>query len=602
MKSYNRISISFQTTLVWFSLTFVILFAAGLFLAAPAQAAGLVGNGTPASCTEAALTTALAGGGTVSFNCGASATILVLSEKIINQNTVIQGGGTITLTGGLATRLFRVNAPASLTLNNLTLDSAFSPTADGGAILSTGPLTLNNVTIQNSKAGPAFCGGAIRSDGLTIITDSRFIKNSAGVGGGAICTAAAGAPTLRITGSTFNSNQATLQAPDAGVGGAIYLKQTATLAITGSTFLLNKADGGGALALEPGATATVRSAPGQTAVFLANSATINGGAIYSVGTLRVYEAQFNGNAAPENLSGIGYGGAVASMGTLTLRDSLFSANRGRFGGGLFVGGSLDNARADIRGAAFSQNVAGVFGGGLYTNNDTTVITVTNSIFQRNTAATGGGLGRFDAHLYLANSSLTENTALNLGGGMYLGAGSVSSNYVLVRSVTISSNQAGNGVGGGITIEGQAELYYTTLVNNSGGIYITLEGNTRFRGSVVHNPGFPNCTSISNAQISNDAGNHISDDSCGVQFTSKGDPKLGPLQNDGLYTASYHLPLAGSPLINLGPGTCPERDQRGALRVGICDIGAVEYDGPLPPDTPINLPPFVHPLYLPLILR
>ncbi len=88
------------------------------------QAAGVVGTGTPASCTQAALTTALTGGGTVTFNCGGAATILVISQIPITQNTVIEGGGLITITGGLTTRLFDVTGLlTSLTLNDLILDS-----------------------------------------------------------------------------------------------------------------------------------------------------------------------------------------------------------------------------------------------------------------------------------------------------------------------------------------------------------------------------------------------------------------------------------------------------------------------------------------------
>ena len=64
------------------------------------QAAGVVGTGTPASCTQAALTTALTGGGTVTFNCGGAATIPVTSQIPITQNTVIEGGGLITITAG----------------------------------------------------------------------------------------------------------------------------------------------------------------------------------------------------------------------------------------------------------------------------------------------------------------------------------------------------------------------------------------------------------------------------------------------------------------------------------------------------------------------
>ncbi len=69
------------------------------------QAAGVVGTGTPASCTQLALTSALTGGGTVTFNCGGAATILVLSRMNITADTVIEGGGAITVTGGLTTGL-----------------------------------------------------------------------------------------------------------------------------------------------------------------------------------------------------------------------------------------------------------------------------------------------------------------------------------------------------------------------------------------------------------------------------------------------------------------------------------------------------------------
>src|SRR3954471_17944461 len=68
----------------------VMLFIALSFfipVAETAHAAGVVGNGTSISCTEAALTSALAGGGTITFNCGGPTTILVLSEKVITQNT-----------------------------------------------------------------------------------------------------------------------------------------------------------------------------------------------------------------------------------------------------------------------------------------------------------------------------------------------------------------------------------------------------------------------------------------------------------------------------------------------------------------------------------
>ena len=65
-----------------------------LTVANHALAAGVVGSGTSESCTEAALDVALAGGGTVTFNCGAeSVTITVTSEKTITSDTTVDGAG-----------------------------------------------------------------------------------------------------------------------------------------------------------------------------------------------------------------------------------------------------------------------------------------------------------------------------------------------------------------------------------------------------------------------------------------------------------------------------------------------------------------------------
>ena len=81
-----------------------------------AHAAGMVGNGTPESCTEAALDTALTGGGLVTFNCGGEKTIILTSTKTISNDTTIQGGNLITLSGGNSVRIFFVNTDVTLTL------------------------------------------------------------------------------------------------------------------------------------------------------------------------------------------------------------------------------------------------------------------------------------------------------------------------------------------------------------------------------------------------------------------------------------------------------------------------------------------------------
>ncbi|MCB0148930.1 MAG: hypothetical protein KDE01_14920, partial [Caldilineaceae bacterium] len=48
-------------------------------------------------------------------------------------------------------------------------------------------------------------------------------------------------------------------------------------------------------------------------------------------------------------------------------------------------------------------------------------------------------------------------------------------------------------------------------------------------------------------------------------------------NGGSFPMQTILPQAGSPLIDAGdPAQCNATDQRGAARVGTCDIGSVEY--------------------------
>ena len=64
----------------------------GLIGTAPAARSapqsGVVGDGLPGSCTEAALAAALAGGGTITFNCGAAPKIVTVSDaQVLRANT-----------------------------------------------------------------------------------------------------------------------------------------------------------------------------------------------------------------------------------------------------------------------------------------------------------------------------------------------------------------------------------------------------------------------------------------------------------------------------------------------------------------------------------
>ena len=131
-----------------------------LFRPPLAYASGVVGNGTPASCTEAAFNAVLTGGGLITFNCGGAKTITFTFYKSLDADTTIDGGGVITLSGGNTLGLFQVYANKSLTLQNITLAEGKSGGGmAAGAIENFGTTTLLNSTLRDNVSTST--GGAI---------------------------------------------------------------------------------------------------------------------------------------------------------------------------------------------------------------------------------------------------------------------------------------------------------------------------------------------------------------------------------------------------------------------------------------------------------
>jgi hypothetical protein len=95
-----------------------------------------VGDGNPASCTETRLKAAAAAGGVITFNCGPDPVTITLTQQIdlpVDTDTVIDGGGLVTLDGGGVTRHFYfehpdwMNNPTRVLLQRLTLRNGGDP-------------------------------------------------------------------------------------------------------------------------------------------------------------------------------------------------------------------------------------------------------------------------------------------------------------------------------------------------------------------------------------------------------------------------------------------------------------------------------------------
>jgi predicted outer membrane repeat protein len=291
----------------------------------------VVGTGTPASCTEAALTGALLtaqarGGGKVRFNCGpAPVTISVLGTLILPDDTTIDGDKRVTLFGNGMTGLFVVDEGVSAELRGLTITHANSY-----GVSNAGTLKIRDCVFNDNDG---LCGSAIRNLGTVTIRDSQFTDGFAFFSGGAICNL--GRATIHD--STFTEN--------AG-GGA--------------------ANGGGAIWSIGELTVT-------NSVFAHNTAFIDpGGAIFNGGTLTVKNSVFfqNEGGAGGAIFNDGTGLFDAPGGTLTIRNSVIVENSvdgavpflGSHGGGIYnFGGTLDANNIVV-----SDNTAALSGGGIFT--------------------------------------------------------------------------------------------------------------------------------------------------------------------------------------------------------------------------------------------
>jgi hypothetical protein len=236
MCALGRVELHYATvcSVPWAVLLCLALFVAGVPSAA--RGAGVVGTGTSASCTDAALNTALAGGGLVTFNCGGPATIDIGSgtgTKMIAADTTIDGEGLVTISGGDRVGVFHVSSGTTFIVRNLTI--ANGQLAGGGGIENEGTTTVINSTLSGNRGFPSVlsAGGILNGNPGTItVANSAFIGNSGGIGGG---IASLWGGSVTVSNTTFTGNSSLF-------GGGI-ASDDGSLTVTNSTFTDNRALG-----------------------------------------------------------------------------------------------------------------------------------------------------------------------------------------------------------------------------------------------------------------------------------------------------------------------------------------------------------------------
>ncbi|MDI1432529.1 choice-of-anchor Q domain-containing protein [Polyangium sorediatum] len=481
----------------------------------------VVGTGTPASCTEAALDAAITSGGVIVFDCGPDPVTIVLSKaKTIQADTVVDGGGRVTLSGDQKTRIFEMDT------KNF---EATSPT-----------LTVQRLTLRDGKASGTAIPLGTDVDG----------------GGGAIYHVGG---NVSVVDCVFLDNEAALEGPDVA-GGAIYSIGRGTLRVTSSRFSGNRASNGGAL----GALGA--------AILIADS------------TLEENRATgYGANSVEPNGQQVGRGGnggAICMDGqgrTLSICGTLVQNNQGRaYGGALFRTGYeteptiIDRSTFDGNSIVDQNDAPGMpsSAGGLYIQG--THVTMTASTVSNNQSEAVAGLwilghGATPAIADLTNVTLTGNTTYpradfttrGIGGGLYIGdktSGKLTNCTIVGNAAQFAS---------GIANVSNLELHNTILHNDAENPYTPL-----------------NCTGSAYAQPPGTGTNNlqwpigIKDDMDCTPGISRVDPLLGDLADNGGPTRTI-APQAASPAIGAGTD-CPPTDQRGNPRnPAQCTLGAYE---------------------------
>lgn len=493
----------------------------------------IIGDGTPASCTQATIQSALDAGSknTIMCNCGPNPITIALNSQLLvtKDSLTFDGGGLVTLDANYATRIFNIQEGNDFTLQNIKLVEGKAPATgglfneSGGAILVGSGVTgkgggeikiinvdFNSNTITNINAAERG-GGAIYTYSLRnlLISHCNFTGNSANVGG------AIGGIGSQVTliNSTFTNNQASgAEAFLSGVGGAVYLDGIDLYDINDNG-IINSAH--------------LFTVCGST--FTNNEGKHEGGAIYCVFSDGNNNKMLIDKSSFEN-------------------NRLISANNGN-GGAIFLieddfAGMADDAniKLEIKNSTFSGNTVKRQGGALWVILSGTA-QISNSTFEGNSVTTpSGSLGgaialssaNYGGTYTFSNCTIANNTSAHFGAGIF----AASPNKVNLNNNIFSQN-ASDFEWEGHQVAGNATF--------GAGTKNILFPQKRWNGT---NDSFP------------------------ADTLSSKNPYLQALAFNGGFTKTMVIPDT-SIAVNATTSNALATDQRELASVGVRDVGAYE---------------------------
>jgi hypothetical protein len=278
----------------------------------------VIGTGTPAGCTSAAVVRAVARGGIITFDCGTAPVTITMTATARVRNTshqvVLDGGGLVTLSGGAKRQILYMN----------TCDAKQKITTSDCYNQQWPQLTVQNITLKN---------------GNSQVRQSQAAQFGGG-GGGALFDLGG---QLKVVNSRFLGNRCYQSGPDLGGAAIRALAQYRSRAvyITRDTFSGGRCSNGGAL-----------SSIGVSWIVLNSVMTDN----RAIG--------YGANPASPGTAGGGSGGAIYTDGnkySLKVEGSVIRNNGAREGGGaIFFVSDNDTGWLTIKNSTLHGNPSAVF--------------------------------------------------------------------------------------------------------------------------------------------------------------------------------------------------------------------------------------------------
>jgi|GEM_PF-736252 len=375
----------------------------------PISSPTILGDGQPGSVSTAQIQSALDSGGTITFDVGNNPTTIIVSDTLIaSRETVLDGGGLVTLSGNNNHQIMRIinpnpqpDAPLfTVTLQNIAFVDGVTSEGRGGAIYKQHgaefpqkvSIKLVNCAFMNNRApldgsSQDDGGGAFYAELMNRIEISNCVfDNNLGSNGGALYSL--GSRQITIVDSQFSHNRAI------GTGG-------------------NPGNGGNAGAL--GVDGGDRLVDVCRTEFTDNQSNAFGAGFFSVMYDNTSHSRFEDVVFEHNtqLSSEQHsGGAYIQDGPWAMNRVSFIANEAQGFGGLFVAG---NAPGEIINGTFSNNIARTGLGAAMALSNSVPISIVNTSIANNVSteafAAGITIGSPN-QLSLTNVLFQNNTGGN----------------------------------------------------------------------------------------------------------------------------------------------------------------------------------------------